>query len=271
METNLLLETYLKRLRLPTIARSYAKVAQEAASNNLPYERYLLALAEQEVLQREQNVSAMRMKQAGFPVMKSLESFDFAASPGIDKQRLLQLGECHWIENAEVVILVGNPGVGKSHCAIALGVEACRRGKRVRYFSAENLATAIVEAKAQMLYGKLQRQLERTDVVVVDELGYVSLSRESAQALFHFFSERHERQSVIITTNLEFGKWTEVFGDERMTAALLDRITHKAHIFLATGESYRFRESQKRRHGTKGRTAADPGTSAGKTNPEERR
>lgn len=253
MESNLLLENYLKRLRLPTIARGYAKMAQEAANNNLPYERYLLALAEQEVLQREQNAAALRMKQAGFPVLKSLESFDFSASPGIDKQRMLQLAEGHWIEAAEVVILVGNPGVGKSHCAIALGVEACRRGKRVRYFSAEDLATAIVEAKAHMLYGKLQRQLERADVVVVDELGYVSLSRESAQALFHFFSERHERRSVIITTNLEFGKWTEVFGDERMTAALLDRLTHKAQIFLATGESYRFRESQKRKHGAKNR------------------
>ena len=253
MESNLLLENYLKRLRLPTIARNYAKVSQEAASGNMPYERYLLALAEQEVLQREQNVCAMRLKHAGFPVMKSLENFDFSASPGIDKQRMLQLGECHWIEQAEAVILVGNPGVGKSHCAIALGVEACRKGRRVRYFSAEGLATTIVEAKAQAVYGKLQRQLDRTDVVVVDELGYVSLGRESAQALFHFFSERHERRSVIVTTNLEFGKWTEVFGDERLTAALLDRLTHKAHIFLATGESYRFRESQKRKHGTKGR------------------
>jgi DNA replication protein DnaC len=253
METNLLLETYLKRLRLPMIARSYAKVAQEAAGANLPYERYLLALAEQEVLQREQNAFGLRLKRAGFPVTKSLDSFDFSASPGIDKQRMLQLGEGHWIENAEAVILVGNPGVGKSHCAIALGVEACRKGKRVRYFSAENLATAIVEAKAAMLHSKLQRQLDRADVVIVDELGYVSLSRESAQALFHFFSERQERRSVIITTNLEFGKWTEVFGEERMTAALLDRITHKAHIFLATGQSFRFRESQKRKHGVTGR------------------
>ena len=253
MDSHLLLENYLKRLRLPTIARNYAKVAQEAADANMPHERYLLALAEQEVIQREQNAFALRMKQAGFPVPKSLESFDFSSSPGIEKQRMLQLAECHWIEKSEVVILVGNPGVGKSHCATALGMEACRRGKRVRFFTAEDLAIAIVEAKAQMVYGKLQKQLDRADVVVVDELGYVSLNRESAQALFHFFSERHERRSVIITTNLEFGKWTEVFGEERMTAALLDRLTHKAHIFLATGESYRFRESQKRKHGGKGR------------------
>jgi DNA replication protein DnaC len=206
-----------------------------------------LALVEQEVIQREQNAFAQRMKRAAFPVLKSFENFDFAASPGLDKQRLLQLAECQWIEKAEVVILVGNPGVGKSHCATALGVEACRHGKRVRFFTAEDLATRIREAKAQMVYGKLQRQLERTDLVLVDELGYVSLCRESAQALFHFFSERHERRSVIITTNLEFGKWTEVFGEERLTAALLDRLTHKAHIFLATGESYRFRESQRSR------------------------
>jgi DNA replication protein DnaC len=247
MESNLLLQTYLKRLRLPTIARSYGQVAQEAARANLPYERYLLALAEQEVQQREQNAFTLRMKQAGFPVLKSFENFDFTASPGLDKQRLLELAESHWIEKAEVVILVGNPGVGKTHCATALAVEACRRGKRVRFFGAEQLATAIREAKSQMLYGKLHKQLERADLVVVDELGYVSLSRESAQALFHFFSERHERRSVIITTNLEFSKWTEVFGEERMTAALLDRLTHNAHIFLASGESYRFRESQRSR------------------------
>ena len=123
METNLLLENYLKRLRLPTIARNYLKVAQEAATGDLPYERYLQALVEQEVMQREQNAFALRMKQAGFPVLKSLEGFDFSASPGIEKQRMLQLSECHWIENAEVVILVGDPGLGKSHCAIALGAE----------------------------------------------------------------------------------------------------------------------------------------------------
>ncbi len=255
MESTLLLETYLKRLRLPTIARTYRKIGEEAAQSSLPYERYLLGLVEAEVLQREQNAFALRMKRAGFPVPKSFENFDFSASPGIDKQRMLELAECHWVEKAEVVILVGNPGVGKSHCATALAIEACRRGRRVRFFTAEDLATAIREAKAQMVYGKLQRQLDRTDLVVVDELGYVSLCRESAQALFHFFSERHERHSVIITTNLEFGKWTEVFGEERLTAALLDRLTHKAHIFLATGESYRFRDSQRRReHRTKSGT-----------------
>ena len=122
MESTLLLENYLKRLRLPTIARSHTKVAEEAAAANLPYDRYLLALVEQEVLQREQNAFALRMKRAGFPVPKSFEHFDFAASPGIDKQRMLELAEGHWIEKAEVVILVGNPGVGKSHCATALGV-----------------------------------------------------------------------------------------------------------------------------------------------------
>ena len=251
MEPNLLTENYLKRLRLPTMAKNYLTLAQDAGKANLPYEKYLFALVEQEVICREENAFAMRMKRAGFPVMKTFESFNFSDSPGIDKQRMLQLAECHWIDNAETVILVGNPGVGKSHCATALGMEACRRGKRVKWETAEGLATKIREAKTQMVYGKLHKQLDRTDVVIIDELGYVNLCRESAQTLFQFFSERHERRSVIITTNLEFGKWTEVFGEERMTAALLDRLTHRAHIFLATGDSNRFPESLRRKRESK--------------------
>ena len=247
MESDLLLESYLKRLRLGTIARMYGKMAEEASRQNQPYEKYLLALVEQEVTRREENTFQMRQKTAGFPVSKSFETFDFSASPGIEKHRMLELAECHWIERAEAVVLVGNPGTGKTHCAIALGLEACRRGKRVRFFTAADLATAILEAKSEMVYGKLGKQLDRTDLVVVDELGYVPFSKESAQVLFNFFSDRHERRSVVVTTNLEFGKWTEVFGDERMTAALLDRLTHRAHIFLTTGESFRFRDSQRRK------------------------
>jgi len=251
MESNLLLESYLKRLRLPTMAKNYLKLAQDAGKANLPYEKYLLALAEQEVIRRDENAFAMRMKRAGFPVVKTFESFNFPDSPGIEKQRMLELAECHWIDKAEVVILVGNPGIGKSHCATALGVEACRRGKRVKWDTAEGLATKIREAKAQMVYGKLHKQLDRTDLVICDELGYVSLCRESAQTLFQFFSERHERRSAIITTNLEFHKWTEVFGEERMTAALLDRLTHRGHIFLGTGDTNRFPESLKRKQASK--------------------
>jgi DNA replication protein DnaC len=226
MESHLLLENYLKRLRLPTIARSYAKMADDAAKANLSFDRYLLALVEQEVITREENAFALRLKRAGFPVIKSFEGFDFTAPIGLEKQRVLQLAETHWVDALENVILVGDPGVGKSHCAIALGVEACRQGKRVRFFNAEVLANTIQEAKAQMMYGKLATQLARADLVVIDELGYVPLSRQGAQTLFQFFSERHERRSVLITSNLEFGEWTEIFGDERMTAALLDRLTH---------------------------------------------
>jgi DNA replication protein DnaC len=260
MKEHLLLNTYLKRLRLPGMARTYQKMAEEAGSKNLSYEDYLLALAEQEVVQRDANAFQTRLKRAGFPVHKDFETFDFSVAEGIDKQRMLQLAECGWVDRSEAVLLVGNPGTGKTHCATALGVEACRRGKRVRFFTAADLATAILESKAQLVYGKLQRQLDRADVVVVDELGYVALSKESAQALFNFFGQRYERRSVVITTNLEFEKWPEVFGDERMTAALLDRLTHRAHIFLATGESYRFRDSQKRkRRGSTGNSKTREG------------
>lgn len=247
METTLLLKAYLKRLRLPAMAREYEKLAAEAARTNLPYERFLLTLAEQEVLQREQNTLKLRIKRAGFPVLKTLDTFAFNAVPSLSRQEVLRLADqSAWVGEGRNLLLAGNPGTGKSHIATALGIAACRAGHRVRFFTAASLVTTLSEAQAQHRLTKLQKVLDKTHLILVDELGYVSLPDEGPRLLFDFFARRYERRSVLVTTNLEFSRWPEVFGgDEMMTGALIDRLTHHCTILQLNGESYRFRESRR--------------------------
>lgn len=246
METNLLLKAYLKKLRLPTVAREYEKSAAEAAKTDMSYDRFLPALLEQEVLQREENALKARLQRASFPVLKSFDTFDFSAVPSLSKQKVLQMAEGQWIQQAENVILAGNSGVGKTHCATALGVSACRKEFHVRFFTAAKLVNMLLEAQAQHMLSKLERQLDKFDLIIVDELGYVPFSKAGAELLFSIVAARYERRSMLVTTNLEFASWTEVFGSERMTAALIDRLTHKCTILNITGESFRFRQSQQR-------------------------
>lgn len=245
MDTNLLLRTYLKKLRLPTVAAELEKVSREAGAANLPYERFLLTLLEQEVLAREENTLRLRIKQAQFPLLKTLDSFDFSAIPKLDKQKVLQLAECLWIDPSDNLCLAGNPGTGKTHIATAIGIAACRKAFRVRFFTAAGLVNTLIESQAQHTLSRLERTLAKTDLLIVDELGYVPFSKAGAELLFGVFAARYERASILVTSNLEFGQWTEVFGDERMTGALLDRFTHHCHILPMLGESYRFHESQK--------------------------
>ena len=245
MDTNLLLKTYLKKLRLPTVAGVLEKVSREAGAANLPYERFLLTLLEQEVLAREENTLRLRIKQAQFPLLKTLDTFDFSAIPKLDKQKVLQLAECLWIDPSDNLCLAGTPGTGKTHIATAIGIAACRQGFRVRFFTAAGLVNTLIESQSQHTLSRLERVLAKIDLIIVDELGYVPFSKAGAELLFGVFAARYERAAILVTTNLEFGKWTEVFGDERMTGALLDRFTHRCHILPMLGESFRFHESQK--------------------------
>ena len=244
--TQLLLDSYLTKLRLPAIKRSYAALAREAEAGHLSYLAFLQALCEQEVLQRDHNQLALRLKQAQFPWPKTLDEFDFTAVPSLNKAKVLSLANGSFLRDRANIILVGNPGTGKTHLAIALGQTACHHGYRVAFRSAAALVTELLAAQKEYRLAKLLRHLRGFDLIICDELGYIPFSTEGAQLLFHFFSDRYQHGSVLITTNLAFAHWTEVFGDERMTAALLDRLTHRAHVLLIEGDSYRFRESLRR-------------------------
>lgn len=247
MTSNLLINSHLKRLRLPYIAQSYSRLAEEAAANNQPYQDYLLALLEGEVLRREENAQKLRLSKAHFPVFKTLDSFDFTAIPSLNKALVVELSRGSYIQRKENVIFIGGYGTGKTHLAISLGVCACRQGKRVRFYNAAGLSNELLEAQSQLRLSRLEASLARYDLIILDELGFIPFSKEGAEALFSFCASRYERGSLIITTNLEFARWKEIFGDEALTGALLDRLTHHSHIIEVNGDSYRFKESLKRK------------------------
>jgi DNA replication protein DnaC len=242
METNLLLETHLKALRLPTFLKNYRKFAEEAAQADHTYDRFLLALAEQEVAQRERNLIARRIKSARFPVLKELADFDFSCISSPNKQRVLELARGSYIQKAEPIILVGNPGLGKTHVATGLALAACRQGHQVRFYNTAGLVNELILAQNEHALSKFLTTVLRQNVIILDELGFIPLSPVGAQLIFQFCSALYERVAVIVTTNLRFADWIQVFGNERLTAALLDRLAHRANILEFLGESYRFRQ-----------------------------
>ncbi len=223
----------------------FAKLAREAADGNEDYLEYLLRLTELELATRSSNALESRIKQAHFPVCKDLETFDFSASPGTSKQKILELARCNWIDEKKNCCLVGASGTGKTHVAVSLGLAACRAGKRVKFFTAAALVNQLELTQKQYQLDRFLKQLARIDLLICDELGYLSFSRSGAELLFQVFAERYERSSLLVTSNLPFSEWHQIFQGERMTAALLDRLTHHCEIFEMNGESYRFRESMK--------------------------
>lgn len=239
MKSHVLLDNYCKSLKLPTVAREYARLARQCAEENRGYAAFLQNLLELEVQSRQTKAVQRRIKEAGFPAQKEIGGFDFTAIPKLNKKRILDLCGCDFIRQRECVVFLGPPGVGKTHLAIALGRSACERGLRVKFHTATGLATAYAEAREERTVLKLERAIERRDLIILDELGYVPLGQNGAENLFGFFSKCYERTSVIVTTNLPFSQWPQIFGDERLTGALLDRLTHRVHVVEMKGESYR--------------------------------
>jgi len=240
MQHQALLESYLRQLRLPTFAQNYQVYAQDAARTDLPYERFLLALCEAKVAAREAHRIERAVAAAKIPVIKELATYDFSAVENISKQKVLELAQGGYIARAETIILIGNPGLGKTHIATSLALAACRQGKRVRFYSVASLINDLQAAQKDLRLSRFTAHFTKLDLLVLDELGFVPFAGEGAKLLFQLCSDLHERVSIILTTNLRFADWNSIFGDERMTAALLDRLTFKSHILEFVGESYRF-------------------------------
>ena len=186
------------------------------------------------------------MKAAKFPVVKTIDTFDFSAQPSINESLVRELLQGEYIEKRENLLLIGNPGTGKSHLSCALGFAACAQGYKVRFYTVTTLVTHLLEKREERSLERLQKQLLNHHLLILDELGYVPFSKAGAELLFDVVSQAYERTSLIVTTNLPFEEWTEVMGSERLTGALLDRLTHRVHILEANGESYRLKESKKR-------------------------
>ena len=243
----ILLEHRLKTLKLPTVLREYDKVARQCAQEGLDHVAFLARLVELELIDRDRRLIERRIKAAKFPTIKSLDSFQFKAIPSLNKTQVLELARCEWIERRENVIALGPSGTGKTHLAQGLGLAACQRGLSGRFVTAAALVHELMEARDERRLLRLQKQFANHKLLIIDELGFVPLSKTGAELLFELVSQRYERAAVLITSNLPFDEWTESCGSQRLTGALLDRLTHHVHILEMNGESFHHTHARKKR------------------------
>ncbi len=246
-KSTVLLKHHLKALKLPTALAECEKVARQCAADNVDHLGFLLQVLELELIERERKAAERRLKSARFPAPKTLDEFDFAARPSVNKPQLLDLVRGDYLAKRENILLVGPSGTGKTHLATALGMAACAQGKKVRFWRVTELITALREADQERQLQRLRSQLTKLDLLILDELGYVPASKAGAELLFDVIATAYERTSVVLTTNLGFEHWTEVLGNERLTGAALDRLTHRCTIVETSGESYRLHDAKRRR------------------------
>ena len=242
-----LVEAHARELHLPAIRARFRQLAAEAAREQQTPLAYLAALLEAEVQERSERRERRRLIDARFPLIKRLEEFRFEDNPQVPQATIAALAEGSWIDDREQAILIGESGTGKTHLATALGVCACQQGRRVRFTTLAGLATELQEADSRRELGRVVGRYTRTELVILDELGYLALPEGAAELVFQVISERNERGSLIVTTNLPFGEWTKVFPDPRLAKAVVDRITHKAHIIDTGDQSWRFRHGLERK------------------------
>ena len=242
----ILLTHHLKALRLPTFLREHDKLARLCASEGVDHLGYLSRLAELEMIERAGRMIERRIKLAKFPAIKSLDSFDFKAIPSLNKMQVLDLARCEYIDRRENIIALGPSGTGKTHIALGLGLAACQKGLSVGFITASALVHELMEARDEKTLLRLQKKLAGYKLLIIDELGFVPLSKTGAELLFEVFSQRYECGSTMVTSNLPFDEWTETFGSERLTGALLDRLTHHVNILEMNGDSYRLNQSKSR-------------------------
>lgn len=247
MEKNLAQDimAYTKELRLPTFRKNYQEAATEAARENLSFEQYLHALLLQEYEARAENRKKTLIRQAGFPQLKYLQDLNREELPKDGQERLSQLERLEFIGSGRNVIMAGSPGTGKTHIALGLGIKSCMEGFRVLFTTVPRMLTQLRECRSGKTLTRLEHRFEKYDLVICDEFGYISYDKEGAELLFNHLSLRAGNKSTIITTNLSFDRWPEIFGDPTLTAAMVDRLTHRAYLVDMTGPSYRVKETRK--------------------------
>lgn len=234
----------LKYCKLSGMIDSIDRIYKEVLDNNLNHLQFFEMLLDEEVISRENRRYERLLKKASFPTIKTIDTFEFAQAPYLNKKEIMDLLTLDFIDENKNIIFVGDQGTGKTHLVTSIGIEACKQGKSVLFFTAASLGNKLIEMQEELILNKFIDRIKKVDLLILDELGFVTLSNRTTQLLFQVFSERYEKGSIIVTSNLEFSEWGNIFNDEIMAAAIIDRLIHNSTIKSFKGQSYRLFSKQ---------------------------